>query len=160
MVYIPLNWKTKTVSESVWQMDQESNLAKWKHEVEPKCLTLLLIHLYILVLPSDSLLSLPHRDNHPRRLWRYYHTDRQEGREVHAGRTIPGTCVNCASNHLPRVNVLAALWVLPSSGWKTTVWSGSGRGLWMERRLSLKRYVGHIGNWSKQGLRTTYPDHG
>ena len=30
MVVIPPNWKTKTVPESVWQMDQESNLAKCK----------------------------------------------------------------------------------------------------------------------------------
>ena len=29
-VYISPNWKTKNVSESVWQMDQESNLAKSK----------------------------------------------------------------------------------------------------------------------------------
>ena len=30
MVYITQNWKTKTVSESVWQVDQESNLDKCK----------------------------------------------------------------------------------------------------------------------------------
>ena len=30
MVYIPPNWKTKTFSESVWQLDQESNLDKCK----------------------------------------------------------------------------------------------------------------------------------
>ena len=30
MVYIPPNWQTKNVSESVWQMDQESNLGKCK----------------------------------------------------------------------------------------------------------------------------------